>query len=313
MGDISGILLKLSKELIVGLIAAVIASAIIIRFTRWKFATISIFCGFLVILVIVIQLGMSSRLITSVNPQGGGYVTPRSGFYEKGNTLDVAATAAAGYQFDHWSGDLSDELPTVHVSMNSNKKLTANFSLAPVKDDFSNPNSGWEESSTKDWEQKYENGVFSSIVKSNLVALSGNTTVGNQSDFVAEIDAKIMSSETSACGLCFREKQIGPKRYLNGYSFFINGKGDFQVGKWVQGEWKEFQAWTPSIYILTGTNINRLKVTCSGTRTEVYVNGNQMLAFTDNDSDFSSGYICLVAEYQDTIVQFDNFTFSVSN
>lgn len=52
-------------------------------------------------------------LTTSVDPAGGGYVSPPGGTYSRNNYIEVTAVPAAGCRFDHWSGALSGtENPT---------------------------------------------------------------------------------------------------------------------------------------------------------------------------------------------------------
>jgi uncharacterized repeat protein (TIGR02543 family) len=66
-------------------------------------------------------------LTTAALPAAGGSVTPGSGVYDEGAIVNLTATAAAGYRFDHWSGDASGNAPTVSVTMNANKSVIANF------------------------------------------------------------------------------------------------------------------------------------------------------------------------------------------
>jgi len=76
-------------------------------------------------------------LTTYVQPSGSGTIAlspsqPTAG-YDEGTIVEVVATAASGYYFDHWSGDASGNTPSISVTMNSNKTITANFTLTPVK------------------------------------------------------------------------------------------------------------------------------------------------------------------------------------
>jgi len=68
-------------------------------------------------------------LSTNVSPYGAGSVSlsPSGGVYEEGTEVDVTATAASGYEFDHWSGDASGTSKTTTVTMDSDKSVTANF------------------------------------------------------------------------------------------------------------------------------------------------------------------------------------------
>jgi uncharacterized repeat protein (TIGR02543 family) len=70
-------------------------------------------------------------LTVSVSPAGGGTVTPASGIYDDGATVTLTATAAAGYVFDHWEGDITGTDATITVTMDGNKNITAVFVLSP--------------------------------------------------------------------------------------------------------------------------------------------------------------------------------------
>jgi Leucine-rich repeat (LRR) protein len=69
----------------------------------------------------------SYKLSTSCKPEAGGSVSPSGGTYDKGLTVDVTATPATGYRFDHWEGSASGESPELRLTMDKNKKLTAYF------------------------------------------------------------------------------------------------------------------------------------------------------------------------------------------
>jgi len=66
-------------------------------------------------------------LTITVNPAGGGSVSPGSGSYDDGTTVTLTAVPASGYHFDHWEGDASGSDTSVTVTMNSNKSVTAVF------------------------------------------------------------------------------------------------------------------------------------------------------------------------------------------
>jgi uncharacterized repeat protein (TIGR02543 family) len=66
-------------------------------------------------------------LSTSVNPIGGGSISPASGDYQQGDQISIEATPSAGYTFSHWSGDASGTSTTVAVTMDSDKTLVAHF------------------------------------------------------------------------------------------------------------------------------------------------------------------------------------------
>ncbi len=65
----------------------------------------------------------------SVNTQGHGSVnlSPSGGSYASETQVTLTAVPASGWQFDHWSGDLSGSQNPATITMNSNKSVTAIF------------------------------------------------------------------------------------------------------------------------------------------------------------------------------------------
>ncbi len=70
--------------------------------------------------------GKSFTLATSV-AQGQGSITPASGTFQENQAITVTATAANGYLFDRWGGDLSGSTNPATVTMNANKTISAYF------------------------------------------------------------------------------------------------------------------------------------------------------------------------------------------
>lgn len=66
-------------------------------------------------------------LNVTVDPVGSGSVSPGSGTYDSGESVTLTATASPDYQFDHWSGDASGTSPTVEITMDSDKSITAHY------------------------------------------------------------------------------------------------------------------------------------------------------------------------------------------
>lgn len=70
----------------------------------------------------------------NVQRSGSGTVSPSLGShtYNENTTVNISASPSSGWQFDSWSGDVSDPSdPTTTVVMNSNKTITANFIELP--------------------------------------------------------------------------------------------------------------------------------------------------------------------------------------
>ena len=70
-------------------------------------------------------------LSATANPANGGTISPASGTYLAGSQIQVTATPNANYTFANWSGDATGTNPTVTITMDSNKSITANFTYVP--------------------------------------------------------------------------------------------------------------------------------------------------------------------------------------
>lgn len=66
-------------------------------------------------------------LSTSVGTTEAGSVSPSNGSYESGARVTLTATPSVGYRFTSWSGDASGTAPTITITMDSDKKVLANF------------------------------------------------------------------------------------------------------------------------------------------------------------------------------------------
>jgi hypothetical protein len=71
------------------------------------------------------------NLTISVSPAGGGTVAPASGTYDETSVVNLTATPAAGYRFDHWEGDATGNASSTSVTMNANKNVVAVFVSNP--------------------------------------------------------------------------------------------------------------------------------------------------------------------------------------
>ena len=104
--------------------------------SKGKLAGIIIACTIAIIVAIVITRPPpptpTYTLSVSVSPSGAGAVSPSGGEYDPGAQVTLTASPASGYTFDYWSGSASGTTPTVTITMDSDKSLTANFETAPI-------------------------------------------------------------------------------------------------------------------------------------------------------------------------------------
>ena len=68
--------------------------------------------------------------VTATN--GSVTKTPNQATYNSGTNVTLTATANNGYTFSGWSGDVSGSTNPLSVTVNSNKNITANFTLTPI-------------------------------------------------------------------------------------------------------------------------------------------------------------------------------------
>ncbi len=175
------------------------------------------------------------------------------------------------------------------------------------EDDFSDPGSGWYVSSDERQEKAYEDGEYS------LLSKLPNTIVWQwiprptwiEGDFTVEVDIRRLSTDKGhSGGIAFR--------YQDNDNYYIyevrSGDNQYRLLKQLRNKWITLKGWTYSGYINTGVNTNHLKVACSGTQIEIYVNGHKLGTF--NDSSFISGKILLTTdalEIPGSHYHFDNF------
>lgn len=67
------------------------------------------------------------ELSVQANPSEAGSVDPESGTYEEGEEVEVTATAADGWEFTGWSGDMTSDDNPLTFTIDSDTELTAEF------------------------------------------------------------------------------------------------------------------------------------------------------------------------------------------
>lgn len=74
-------------------------------------------------------------LTMAVNPAGAGTTDPAAGdhIYNSGTVVNISATAATGYEFSNWTGDVADaNSAATTVTMDADETVTANFSQLAI-------------------------------------------------------------------------------------------------------------------------------------------------------------------------------------
>ncbi|MFC2022593.1 CARDB domain-containing protein, partial [Chloroflexota bacterium] len=76
-------------------------------------------------------------LTIGASPSSSGTTSPAVGIYNysEGQVVSISATAATGWRFTSWTGDVNNpNANSTTVTMNTNKTVTANFSQIPTGD-----------------------------------------------------------------------------------------------------------------------------------------------------------------------------------
>lgn len=172
------------------------------------------------------------------------------------------------------------------------------------RDDFEDPNSGWEIGDYDAGSVGYVDGYY--FVRS---VERGKTMWGaalqNFTDVVIDVDAiQVLAppNDNNDYGVVCRLQPNG-----DGYYLVISGDGYYAIYRAVEGEFEPLVDFAPSDVIWQGNATNHLRVICRGTYLALLVNG-ELVAKTD-DATFAGGDVGLTATtYEDepTEVRFDN-------
>jgi len=141
------------------------------------------------------------NLTVNVTPGGGGNVTvngtappsyPNTTTWYCGDNVTLNATAAGGYSFVNWSGDLSGNTTPVNITMNGNYTITANFEAVPdISVDPTTKNFGSITVGSSSSPQTFN---VSNVGNANLSVGTINITGTNDDQFAIQNDN--VSSET---------------------------------------------------------------------------------------------------------------------
>ncbi|MFQ5614231.1 MAG: FHA domain-containing protein, partial [Anaerolineae bacterium] len=185
--------------------------------------------------------------------------------------LAVAGILTLLRQDDRAAGETAAPLST-----SVSRAVNANWELV-YEDDFSDSDSGWDDSFDKFTTKQYGNLKYHIEVNdSNLWARGlANRNVG---DFELEVEATQEAGPTNnGYGLLFRFQDRN-----NFYRFDVSGDGFFLLSKFQDGEWITLQDWTAHPAIKQGMTTNLLKVLAVGPDISVFANGQELTRVRDD-------------------------------
>jgi len=286
----------------------------ITRLRNYKYLFLVIIC-----VLVVTSIGLTScpsptqtyTLTTGVDPTGAGSISPSGGQYEQGIQITLTATPTSGYTFDYWDGSASGASPTITITMDSDKTLTAHFESTTPKttkilfsDDFSDESSGWVTYDESDGRVIYRDGCLYIKDYTN----PGGTMYGESqryfTDFILEVETRLVGgTDDNWHAVSCRWKDEG-----NYYAFGISADGYYQILKMVNDSETVFISPTYSTHIHQGLDVtNLMHIECIGSNLSLSVNGHLLREVTDTA--FTGGDICLAANALAgtfTEVTFDN-------
>lgn len=177
-----------------------------------------------------------------------------------------------------------------------------------MKDDFSDPASGWEEYSNEDGQAGYSDGVY--LVETYNPDIYAWGVAGQHYDDIRiEVDVTITQTNSAlndGFGVDCRTQENG-----DGYGFRISSDGYASIEVFEDNEGSLIADWIATDAIHTDGSPNHLTVICQGDHLSLLVN--DMNVAEAEDDTFSSGDIALsaiaydegsiIAEFDDIIVQ----------
>jgi predicted GH43/DUF377 family glycosyl hydrolase len=143
-------------------------------------------------------------------------------------------------------------------------------------DDFDDPSSGWPFYDNDDVGIGYTDGQYQVWLKKP--SLERLVTPGTQAtDFAVEVSARLVSNTYGGYGVVFGINEDWSELY----QVHIEA-GHYSIWRRTHGTWTALKGWTPSDYIKTSPDWNRLKVIRDGTDIAVYVNDQHLTTVTDS-------------------------------
>lgn len=258
----------------------------------------------------------SYRLELTVSPSEGGEIevspTP-NGTYEHGTVVTLTAKPAVGYFFSQWQGDATGDAETIEIIMNQNKTIEGFFSMG-LKQDFDDDEANnFTDDGSGRWSVNNKTYQMTGKGLNDYGYSWYNDNSFSNFEYSVDVAASYTYAAETGGGIYFRSANGNFRQNSYFFSFVFTGK--WALIKFVNGEpiWL-IDDWTSSDAINTSLNqTNTLKVSCSGSTIEVFINGISHGVFTDTE--YSAGYNGLCGfDYQESTntYVFDNFLIKVA-
>ena len=171
-----------------------------------------------------------------------------------------------------------------------------------LRDDFSDPLSGWVSEYGEGWSFFYQNNAYTIINNTPRADVSSSRTRFH-TDFIIEVDVtKISGPNDAFFGVTCRSTGF------NYYSLNITGNGQYEIYKSVASK-RELLVSGSSNAIETGNETNHLMATCIGNTLTLFVNGAKVVEHFDLGP-LSGAFVGLLLGTKDAVpvtVSFDNF------
>lgn len=174
------------------------------------------------------------------------------------------------------------------------------------KDDFSDPESGWQQVADPRGETSYADGMYRILVNQPNMDIWAAPHLA-MADVIIEVDAlKIGGDRDNRFGIICR--LTGSDSF---YAFFISSDGYYGIGKFKSGLYTLLgaSALKLSDSIRLGSEVNHLRAACIGEKLTLYVDGDRLAQVSDDE--LTSGDAGLIAGTYDDAgvdIRFDNFS-----
>jgi len=165
-------------------------------------------------------------------------------------------------------------------------------------DDFSNPSSGWDQTTVSDGSTDYANGGYRILVNTTSLVIWANPGQTLQNDVRIEVDAtKSAGPDGNGFGIICRYTDQD-----NFYKLIVTSDGYAGISKVTSSDVIVISSPDGKLHTVNninkGTASNHIRADCIGSTLTLYVNGNQVATATD--SSLTGGDTGLFAQTYDT-------------